>query len=300
MAEVDSLSTIDASNTARFPENMAPSAVNNGARALEGMIARWLNDINGSLASAGSANAYTLAINRTDFAASSTYDGYILTFQASFANTGAATLNVTPSGGAAVGTKTIKKNNDQDLASGDIESGQVVVVCYDNSTDTFQLLSPVANAPLTDPMTTRGDLLGRNSSNVTARLAVGAANYALVSDGTDFAWGAVLRASVAATLTKGYAATPYDAGTKSSGTYTPDESNGNFQYAVNGGAHTLAPPTNNCTIIVQYTNNGSAGAVTTSGFTKVSGSFTTTNGDDFFCFITKNNGFSFLRIEALQ
>ncbi len=39
---------------------------------------------------------------------------------------------------------------------------------------------------LTDPMTTRSDIIVRNASNVTARLAVGAtANMALRSDGTD-------------------------------------------------------------------------------------------------------------------
>lgn len=109
-----------------------------------------------------------------------------------------------------------------------------------------------------------------------------------------------LKADTADVLTAGFAATPYNEGTKTTGTFTPNEANGNFQYAVNGGAHTLAPPTNNCTLVVQYTNNGSAGAITTSGFTKVSGSFTTTNGDDFMCFITKNNGFSLLQIVALQ
>lgn len=40
-----------------------------------------------------------------------------------------------------------------------------------------------------DPMTTRGDMLYRNSGNVTARLPVGAANTVLKSDGTDAAWG---------------------------------------------------------------------------------------------------------------
>ncbi len=112
---------------------------------------------------------------------------------------------------------------------------------------------------------------------------------------------ATLKSNATATLTKGYSATPYNAGTKSSGTYTPDEANGGFQYAVNGGAHTLAPPTNNCNIIVQYTNNGSAGAITTSGFTKVTGTApTTVNGDDFFAYITKLNGFSHLSWQALQ
>lgn len=110
-----------------------------------------------------------------------------------------------------------------------------------------------------------------------------------------------LKADVADVLTAGFAATDYNAGTKSSGTYTPNEANGNFQYAVNGGAHTLAPPTNTCNIIVKYTNNGSAGAITTSGFTKVTGSsFTTTNTNKFICYITKINSDSHLNVVALQ
>lgn len=103
------------------------------------------------------------------------------------------------------------------------------------------------------------------------------------------------------TLTAGYSATPFNAGTKSSGTFTPVESDGAFQYAVNGGAHTLAPPTNNTSIVIQYTNNGSAGTITTSGFTKKTGdTLSTTNGDDFMCYVTKNNGFSHLHVVALQ
>jgi len=110
-----------------------------------------------------------------------------------------------------------------------------------------------------------------------------------------------LKADTADTLTVGFAATPYNAGTKSSGTFTPDEANGNFQYAVNGGAFTLAPPTNNSTMILQITNNASAGTITTSGFTKVTGSAPgTTNGDDFLGYITKINGFSHLNWQALQ
>ena len=48
------------------------------------------------------------------------------TFTANTANTGAATLNVNGKG-----AKTIKKHHDQDLATGDIESGSVVEVVYD-------------------------------------------------------------------------------------------------------------------------------------------------------------------------
>jgi len=50
---------------------------------------------------------------------------------------------------------------------------------------------------LADPMTTRGDIIVRDSSNATARLAVGSANTVLKSDGTDAAYGQVATAMIA-------------------------------------------------------------------------------------------------------
>ncbi|MEO7398394.1 MAG: hypothetical protein ABIW84_07510 [Ilumatobacteraceae bacterium] len=41
---------------------------------------------------------------------------------------------------------------------------------------------------LADPMTTRGDVIVRNASNVTARLAIGSTGKVLQSDGTDISW----------------------------------------------------------------------------------------------------------------
>ena len=111
---------------------------------------------------------------------------------------------------------------------------------------------------------------------------------------------AILKAAGAETLTGGFTVTPYNAGTKSSGTFTPDPANGNYQYALNGGAHTLAPPATDCNMVIQYTNNGSAGTITTSGFTSVSGAPDTVNGDDFFAYITRVNGFSALQWFPLQ
>jgi hypothetical protein len=109
-----------------------------------------------------------------------------------------------------------------------------------------------------------------------------------------------IKSNTTANLTAGYTTTDYSAGTKSSGVFTPSPANGNFQYAVNGGAHTLAPPASSCSMVIQYTNNATAGAITTSGFTKVNGSFTTTNGDDFLCYIARCNGFSHLNIVRMQ
>ncbi len=65
---------------------------------------------------------------------------------------------------------------------------------------------PATGDALIDPMTTRGDVVVRNSSNVTARLAVGAANKVLQSDGTDVSYGTAAVAgggTGATTLTDG-------------------------------------------------------------------------------------------------
>jgi hypothetical protein len=50
---------------------------------------------------------------------------------------------------------------------------------------------------LDDPMTTRGDVIIRDSSNATARLAVGSANTVLTSDGTDPSYTQVATAMIA-------------------------------------------------------------------------------------------------------
>lgn len=101
----------------------------------------------------------------------------------------------------------------------------------------------------------------------------------------------------------GVTITADDDGTKSSGTYTPTPIGGNMKRIVNGGAFTLAAPTaaGDYTMIIQITNNATAGAVTLSGFSKTSGSaFTTTSGHDFFVYITKCNGFTLANVVALQ
>lgn len=103
------------------------------------------------------------------------------------------------------------------------------------------------------------------------------------------------------TLAAGFGGTDDADGTKSSGTYTPTYVGGNFKTATNGGAHTLAPQSGTGTILVQYTNDGSAGAITTSGWTIVTGdAFTTTNADDFMCYLSVVSTFKHLHVVALQ
>lgn len=69
--------------------------------------------------------------------------GVIVEFRATNANTGASTVNV-----SGLGVKSIfKLNGSTALATSDIAAGQIVTLRYDGTN--FQMLSPVANAPLT-------------------------------------------------------------------------------------------------------------------------------------------------------
>tara|TARA_R110000824_G_scaffold296994_2_gene485237 strand:+ start:137 stop:529 length:393 start_codon:yes stop_codon:yes gene_type:complete len=121
-----------------------------------------------------------------------------------------------------------------------------------------------------------------------------------MASGVEAADAAILKSDETSTLTVGYNVTTFNAGTKTTGTFTPAPASGNIQRAVNGGAFILSPPVTDCVMIIQITNNASAGAVTTSGFSKVEGTLTTTNGDDFLAYITRINGFTLLSVRALQ
>ena len=140
MAEINDLEVTDDDNTARFPEGMLISQVNNQARKLEGIIARHHKDNNGTIAVSGT-NTYTASINvDSGFAL---YDGYTIVADFANANTGAATINLTPDGGSALGAKAIVKGQSTALAGGEIAAGQKVALIYNGTA--FQMMSPTAS-----------------------------------------------------------------------------------------------------------------------------------------------------------
>jgi len=90
-------------------------------------------------------------------------------------------------------------------------------------TDGIIKQAPVSGGGLSDPTTTRGDIIFRNSSNVTDRKALGTANQVLISDGTDLQWAAapassgitwnVVTTDTTMSANNGYIASVSDTGT---------------------------------------------------------------------------------------
>lgn len=105
------------------------------------------------------------------------------------------------------------------------------------------------------------------------------------------------------TVTGGANITSLSIGTVSSGTTTINCGARPTQYLTDGGAFTLAAPAADGSCIVNVTNNGSAGAITFSGFTVGSNTgdaLDTTNGHIFSLSIWRVNGISGYRVAAAQ
>lgn len=143
-------------------------------------------------ADTGTANTAVVALSPaiTAYAA-----GQRITFKANAASTGATTLNVNT-----LGAKTLKKHNDQDIASGDIESGSIVTAVYDGTN--FQVTSQLATtggSPLVPSSLTEGGvLLGSGTDPITA-MAVLTDSQMIVGNGTTdpvAESGATLRTSI--------------------------------------------------------------------------------------------------------
>lgn len=90
-------STTAASNATADPsinwqENMAPSAVNDSARAMMAAIAAWRNDISGTNTTGGTASAYTLTTS--EGVSTTPSNGQMISFIAHAGNNASATLQV--------------------------------------------------------------------------------------------------------------------------------------------------------------------------------------------------------------
>lgn len=134
---------------------------------------------------------------------------------------------------------------------------------------------------LADPMTTRGDIIVRNASNVTARLARGSADTYLGSDGTDVAFSAVTDAKLSTSDI-----TTNNASTSKHG-FAPKYPNDATKYLDGTGAYTVPAGSGGGIIQASRVTLTSGDLTTTStSFTDATGLTTTLTTGAHRCLVT--------------
>lgn len=135
---VASWSTTAASNSTadsavNWAEGQAPSSVNDSARAMMASVAKYRDDTEGTLTTAGTSTAYTITTGQS-FASLSALDGNKLTLRFNATNGASATLAVD-----GLDAKAIQTSQGTAVAAGAILANSIHSVTYDNSNNCFLL-----------------------------------------------------------------------------------------------------------------------------------------------------------------
>ena len=237
-----------------------------------------------TLADTGAENAYVItpAPAITAFAA-----GQRFSFIAANASTGASTVNV-----SGLGTKAIEYQSVA-LTGAEIKATSTIVIEYDGTA--FQMVSPSNLLS-----TATGDVLASNNGSEFTE-ATFKTNLNMEA-GVDYAAydADALFADVDDTLTAGFGGTDDADGTKSSGTYTPTYSGGNYKTITHGaGAFAIAPQSGTGQLLIAMVNASASGAVTTSGYDTVTGDTIDQTGTNKFLLVSTVVGtFSHLHVIA--
>lgn len=171
MAELDDLSVTDASNTARFPEAQSPSSLNNGARALEGMIARYIFDLNTGNAATVSGSVIQVTVNRTSITLTGTTSNYRANLlvgwtQGSTAITAPCSLNL------GLGPISLRDNSGISLSANGIPAGARCLAVKDDTNNYFRKIFP-------DIVSSSAGLLAANNLSDVASASTSRTNLGL-------------------------------------------------------------------------------------------------------------------------
>lgn len=123
-----------------WAEGMAPSAVNDSARAEMAREAEWRDDISGTITTGGTSTAYTLTSNQV-FNSLANMNGAMVAFIPNVTSGGTATLNVD-----GLGAKALRTSPGVELQNGALILGTVYVATYVNADSAWYLQGAVAPA----------------------------------------------------------------------------------------------------------------------------------------------------------
>jgi len=126
-------SNATADPTINWAEGMAPSAVNDSARAEMAAVARWRDDISGTIGTGGSASAYTVVTN-SGFDTLANMNGAMIAFVPHATSGASVTLNVD-----GLGAKSLRSAPGVDLPAGVLVQGAPYVATYSHATQEFLL-----------------------------------------------------------------------------------------------------------------------------------------------------------------
>lgn len=140
MAELHDLFAVDASNIARFPEAQAPSTLNNGARALEGIVARYFFDTNHSVVATLSGTVIQMTANRSSITLTGTTSNYVADLLMAFTMGSVANINNPLININGIGAISLRDNSGASISASVILSGAKCLIVKDATNDYFRLL----------------------------------------------------------------------------------------------------------------------------------------------------------------
>lgn len=164
--------TIDAN--INFAEGQAPSSLNDSCRAVMAALAKYRDDISGSLTTAGTSTAYTVSTN-TVFDSLSAMSGSMLRLKFHTSNGATPTLNVD-----GLGAKSLVVTSGTAVPTGFITGGCLYDIYFDNSipawvcvNSQYQVLPPGTTLPFIQAAAPAGWTKSTSLDNAALRLVSG-------------------------------------------------------------------------------------------------------------------------------
>ena len=255
-------SNANADSPVNWAEGMAPSAVNDSARAMMARLAEWRDDVSGTITTAGTSTAYTVASNQ-GFDNFADMNGAMVAFVPHTTNGATVTLNAD-----GLGAKPLRFGPGLELQSGVLIQGTPYVVSYNNADGAFYLQGGFAN-PYGIPLGGMMPYIGASAPNTAFVIPIGQA----ISRTTY----ATLFALAGTTFGAGDGSTTFNVpDLRGRAVFQPDSggsgritvAGGNFDGTVlggTGGAQNKVIANSNLPASIPYTDTGHAHTTSTSG-----------------------------------